>query len=71
MTAAAAEKNNLSIIRLPISGNTIRFCYTIKGSFVCVYISVVVAIAAVVSGGIIEAPFFNNYTTLRTNCKRT
>jgi hypothetical protein len=38
---------------------------------VYIYISVVVAIAAVVSGGIIEAPFFNNYTTLRTNCKRT
>jgi hypothetical protein len=38
-----------------------------------IYISVVVAIASVVisGGGIIEAPFFNNYTTLRTDCKRT
>ena len=37
-----------------------------------IYISVVVAIASVVisGGGIIEAPFFNNYT-LRTDCKRT
>ena len=40
--------------------------------YICIYISVVVAaIAAVVSGGIIEAPFFNNYITVRTNCKRT
>ena len=39
----------------------------------CIYMSVVVAIAAVVisGGGIIEAPFFNNYTTLRTDCKRS
>ena len=39
-----------------------------------IYISVVVAIASVVissGGGIIEAPFFNNYTTLRTDYKRT
>ena len=37
--------------------------------------SVVWAMAAVIvisgGGGIIEAPFFNNYTTLRTDCKRS
>jgi hypothetical protein len=47
------------MIQLPTSGNTIRYYYTIKGSFASVYtyLSVVLAIAAlVVSGGIIEAP---------------
>jgi hypothetical protein len=45
------------MIQLPTSGNTIRYYYTIKGSFASVYtyLSVVLAIAAlVVSGGIIE-----------------
>jgi hypothetical protein len=34
----------------------------------CVYVLAVIAMAVVI---IIEAPFFNNYTTAKAYCKRT
>lgn len=43
-----------------------RHCYTIKRSFVCVYVLVVIAMAVII---IIEAPLFNNYTTAKADCK--
>src|SRR5687767_2469051 len=53
MIDASSIESHRSIICLPKNGNTMGHCYTIKRSFVCVYILVVIAMAVVI---IIEAP---------------